>query len=126
MKKHKKGSLIAIHRSDYFEPEIPIQESLEFDAFTGDGCPILYVNQKERVWGTRPWWQLIRRMRYAWLILRRGIGINGDLGLSPGDCQKLGTKLIELGKWLEKNKWGGQKPKHWRCTNCGSQKIVYK
>jgi len=126
MEKRKKGSLITMHRDGHFKPDLQIQESLEFDAFTGDGCPILYINQKERVWGTRPWWQFIERTKYAWTILRRGIGINGDLGLSPKECNKLGKKLIEIGRWLEKNKWNGEKPRHWRCTDCGSRKVTYK
>ena len=125
--KHRKGSLVTVSRHEYFRPDIQIQESLEFDAFTGDGCPVLFVSTHERVWGTRPWHQLFRRLKYAWAILRRGIGINGDLGLSPKDCDKLGKKLIDLGKWMEKNKWNGKKmPPPLVCKNCGGTRFKRK
>ena len=121
--KRKKGTLVTIHQAGYFRPDIQVQQSLEYEAYTGDGCPVLYVSQAERVWGTRPWHQLFRRVKYAWRILKTGIGIDGDLTLNSKDCFVLGKKLIELGKWMEKNKWAGKKPKRWTCKDCGSRRI---
>lgn len=122
--KKKRGTLITIHDEGYFKPDIQVQQSLEYEAYTGDGCPVLFVSQAERVWGTRPWYQLVRRFSYAWKILRRGIGKDGDLALSAKDCIVLGAKLAKMGKWMEKNRWNGKKPKPpLHCRDCGSRRI---
>jgi len=123
--KRKKGSLVTLNKEDFWKPDISIQDSWKFSAFTGGGCPVLFLHHGVKIWGSGPFRILRDRLHFAWRVIRYGSGLSGDdIALSPADCKKLSAKLTEFGRWMDKNRWKGKKPKPQPvCEECGSKKI---